>query len=170
MKICLFCRSIIPNGKAWHCISCGWNPISIDDVVQFSPNISGASESYDPSWYKELATLETTNYWFVARNRLIQLLAKRYLSFTSSYLELGCGTGYVLQMLCKTFPSWSFSAAEAQHDGIFFAKSRVKNSVIFYQMDACSIPFCNEFDAIGAFDVIEHIANDVAAMSRFIPP
>jgi len=33
-------------------------------------------------------------------------------------------------------------------------------------MDACDIPFRNEFSMIGAFDVIEHIPDDVRAVSE----
>lgn len=135
-------------------------------VIRFAPHISGASESYDPAWYEELAALEAGNFWFVARNRLIHWLAKRYLPASGSYLEVGCGTGFVLQMLQKTFAGWRIYATEAQPEGIAFACKRVPANVSFFQMDACHIPFRDEFDMVGAFDVIEHILDDVAAVNQ----
>lgn len=135
-------------------------------VVQFAPHIYGASESYDPAWYEELAGLEAGNFWFGARNRLIRWLAKRYLPTNGNYLEVGCGTGFVLQMLQKAFSGWRINATEAQSKGIEFARERVPADVTFFQMDACHIPFRDEFDAVGAFDVIEHIPDDVAAIAQ----
>lgn len=165
MKVCLACEAEI-YGNDWRCSHCSWHPQILDKVQIFAPNISGATESYDPSWYAELATLEVNNFWFVARNRLINWLAKCYLPVNGNYLEVGCGTGFVLQMLCKTFPKWQIYATEAQPEGIGFARQRVPADVSFFQMDACHIPFRDEFDAIGAFDVVEHIKDDVAAISQ----
>ncbi len=34
------------------------------------------------------------------------------------------------------------------------------------QFDACAIPYKAEFDVIGAFDVIEHIEEDTAALTQ----
>lgn len=165
MKCCLSCSAEIP-GDAWKCGQCGWAPEISRDAVLFAPHISGAGESYDPAWYEELASLESRNFWFVARNRLIQWLAVRHFSRSGKYLEVGCGTGFVLQMLNKTFPGWTVFATEAQPEGIEFAKNRVTREVTFYQMDACAIPFREEFDVIGAFDVIEHIRDDIMAISQ----
>ena len=165
MKICLSCLSEIIS-ESWHCRYCGWTPTRAQEVILFAPHISGATDSYDPAWYEELAGLETNNFWFVARNRLIRWLAQSYLPTNGSYLEVGCGTGFVLQMLHKTFSNWKIYATEAQPEGIEFARKRVPADVSFFQMDACHMPFRDEFDVIGAFDVIEHIHDDVAAIAQ----
>jgi SAM-dependent methyltransferase len=165
MKICLSCLTQIGE-KSWQCLQCGWTPDIDGDVVLLAPHIYGVSEGYDPAWYEELACLEADNFWFVARNHLIHFLAKRYLPVHGNYLEVGCGTGFVLRMLQESFPDWRVCATEAQPEGIEFARKRVTTDVSFLQMDACSIPFRNEFDVIGAFDVVEHISDDVAAISQ----
>lgn len=165
MRICLACATEI-NLPAWNCARCGWTPEHSGNLVLFAPHISGAGESYDPGWYEELASLESSNFWFVARNHLIRWLASRYFPLNGKYLEVGCGTGYVLQMLHKSFPGWTMFASEAQPEGIEFAKKRVPGEVTFFQMDACAIPFRNEFDVIGAFDVLEHIRDDVTAINQ----
>ena len=165
MKVCLKCSEEIPT-DGWRCIQCGWEPVFSDGTFQFAPEIFGATESYDPLWYEELTSLESNNFWFVARNRLIGWLAKKYCPGNANYLELGCGTGYVLQMLNRLFPGWTVFATEAQPEGISFARSRVSEGVEFLQMNACAIPFKSEFDVIGAFDVIEHIRDDVTAIQQ----
>lgn len=165
MRVCLACSAEIP-GDTWKCRRCGWAPTQSGGICLFAPQIRGATESYDPAWYAELATLEARSFWFVARNRLIGWLAREYAPLTGKYLEIGCGTGFVLQMLHKAFPGWTAFATEAQPEGIEFARRRVSGDVTFFQVDACAIPFRDEFDVIGAFDVIEHIEHDEVALGQ----
>lgn len=40
------------------------------------------------------------------------------------------------------------------------------NDVELIQLDILNIPFNNEFDAIGAFDILEHIDDDIKAMQQ----
>lgn len=159
MKICLSCKKPIIGNK-WGCNFCGWSPAKRGDIYRFAEHIAGADDGYDPQWYEELATLEGDNFWFGARNRLIAWIAKRHLPSHAKYMEIGCGTGFVLQMLQNEFPCWQIQATEAHVEGLAFARSRVGPDVILSQMDAQAIPFRDEFDVIGAFDVIEHINDD----------
>jgi len=165
MKVCLGCFTEI-SGEKWKCTQCGWDPVLINGVYFFAPEISGVTESYDPTWYAELATLEENNFWFGARNKLISWLAKKFCPLEAKYLEVGCGTGFVLRMLEKKFPLWSIFATEAQPEGITFSQKRASRDAIFFQMNICAIPFRNEFDVIGAFDVIEHVRDDINAMEQ----
>jgi SAM-dependent methyltransferase len=57
------------------------------------------------------------------------------------------------------------SGSEIFTAGLGFAAERV-SSAQFYQMDARHIPFREAFDAIGAFDVLEHIEDDVAVIAE----
>jgi SAM-dependent methyltransferase len=135
-----------------------------DGQEHFAAHIAGVNESYDPAWYSALAELEERNFWFVARNRLIGWVAQRYLPQDADYLELGCGTGFVLKMMRRTFPGWRITATEAHAEGLKFAAARAGSSVSFQQMDAQAIPYRDAFDVIGAFDVIEHIKDDEAVL------
>lgn len=159
MRICLSCLKTI-DSENWECSSCGWKPVVQEGIPLFAEHITGADEGYDPQWYAELARLEEGNFWFSARNRLIFWIARRYLASDASYLEIGCGTGFVLRMLRRQFPKWRIYATEAHAEGLVFARARVGNNATFGQMDARAIPFRDEFDVIGAFDVIEHIEDD----------
>jgi len=165
MKICLSCLSPLPDA-GWHCAHCGRQPEQYGTIPSFAPRMTGVKAGYDPSWYEELVRLEADNFWFAARNRLIAFLARRYAPSCAKYMEIGCGTGFVLHMLRKSFPEWDMTATETQVDGLTFAQQRVPGDLLFLQMDACAIPFREEFDVIGAFDVLEHISDDEAAMAQ----
>lgn len=165
MKRCLKCNSFNVSSE-WICGDCGSSPKFLNNLPIFAEELSGANESYDPSWYNELVTLEKNNFWFNARNKALCWLAQKYLPVKVNYFELGCGSGYVLQGLNKTFPEWTIRASEVQIDGLKFAQSRVNSKVSLMQLDGSNIPFRNEFDVIGAYDVIEHIENDTKVLQE----
>lgn len=50
-------------------------------------------------------------------------------------------------------------------EGLAVAAARVK-SATFFQMDARTIPFENEFDVVCAFDVLEHVEEDELVLSQ----
>ena len=62
-----------------------------------------------------------------------------------------------------TLPDAELAGSEIFSTGLAFAAERVP-SATFYQMDARMIPFRDEFDLVGAFDVIEHIDDDAAVL------
>lgn len=76
-----------------------------------------------------------------------------------SFLEIGCGTGYVLSGIAQAYPGAQLHGSEIFTAGLNLAADR-RPTINFMQMDARNIPFVDEFDAIGAFDVLEHIEED----------
>ncbi len=74
-------------------------------------------------------------------------------------MEIGCGTGFVLMAIKNALPNLKVAGSELFSDGLAFANQRVSNSEL-YQIDAEKNPFYDEFDVLGAFDVLEHIADD----------
>jgi SAM-dependent methyltransferase len=133
--------------------------------VALAPALDTQAEGFDPALFAELAALEARNFWFRSRNRLIVWALQRYFPGFTSFLEAGCGTGYVLQGIAAAFPAVTLCATEAQTAGLRFAAERVPRAT-FLQMDARHAPFDREFDVIGAFDVIEHIAEDEAVLGE----
>jgi len=109
--------------------------------------------------FARLAAREDRNYWFRARNRLIVWALQRYFPRLRDYLEVGCGTGYVLAAVEAAFPSAATVGGEGQRAGLEHAARRVRRSGLL-QIDAASIPFRDAFDALGCFDVLEHIEDD----------
>lgn len=110
-------------------------------------------------YFKELAELEAKNFWLRARNNLIVWAIGKYSPQLKSLLEIGCGTGFVISAISKRFPNAILSGSEYFEEGLVYARHRLP-SAEFMQMDARHIPYESTLDAIGAFDVLEHIHED----------
>src|SRR4030095_11666933 len=82
-----------------------------------------------------------------------------------TFLEIGCGTGFVLSGVKEALPSLTLAGSEIFSEGLGFAAQRLPD-VDLFQMDARRIPFREEFDVIGAFDVLEHIQEDEAVLTQ----
>jgi SAM-dependent methyltransferase len=169
--LCAACGAPLA-ADGWNCAACGHQPQLRAGFLALAPELAAQSEGFDPAMFAELAALEESNFWFRARNRLILWALRRYAPSFTSFLEVGCGTGYVLQGVATAFPGAGICGTEAQTEGLQFAASRVPRAT-FLQMDARRMPFDREFDVIGAFDVIEHISEDetvLAQMHRALRP
>jgi SAM-dependent methyltransferase len=171
LRLCPGCGRTLA-GTGWGCSHCGGHPPQRDGFVALAPQLAENAGGFDPALFAELAALEARNFWFRARNRLILWALRRHAPRLEHFLEVGCGTGYVLQGIAAAFPRARLVASEAETEGLRFAAQRVP-AAEFLQMDARRIPFEQEFDAVGAFDVIEHITEDetvLAQMQRALRP
>jgi SAM-dependent methyltransferase len=133
--------------------------------LAFAPEFAEKSEGFDASYFERLAELEPGSFWFRSRNRLLCWVLKRYFSDAKSFFEIGCGTGFVLAGIRKKLPQLTLQGGEIFSAGLSLASGRLPG-VDLYQMDARQIPFENEFDVIGAFDVLEHIGDDELVLSQ----
>jgi SAM-dependent methyltransferase len=124
------------------------------------------SRGFDPGLFNTLARHEETSFWFANRARLITFLLRKFFPHTKSFLEIGCGTGSVLVALRLAFPRLTLAGSELLPRGLEFARKRLDSDVLLLQMDARSIPASEEFDVIGAFDVLEHIKEDEQVMAQ----
>lgn len=122
--------------------------------VQDTPKLG-----YDPSHFAALARSEATNFWFKARNKLIISALAKYAKEARTFLEIGCGTGFVLQAIAERFPSLTITGTELFPEGLEFAAKRVPRANLL-TLDARELGDQHKYDAIGAFDVIEHIYED----------
>jgi SAM-dependent methyltransferase len=163
LKLCPDCASEIV-GEQWVCVSCNWRAPVERGIALISRVPDGRREGYDPIYFDQLAALEEGNFWFRARNGLIESLARSHVPPRARYLEIGCGTGFVLRHMRRQFTQWTVSASELHFAGLLQASRRTPEGVRFMQLDATSLPFRAEFDLIGAFDVIEHIEEDEAVL------
>lgn len=120
---------------------------------------------FDVRCFPELFRLEEGHFWFRHRIGIILGIIDRYASDSQSVLEVGCGTGFVLASIRRFFPQMSLFGSDLFAQGLSYAHTRVPDAV-FYQMDACNMPFDKEFDLILALDVIEHIKDDRCAIKE----
>ncbi len=164
MKSCLACSRSFTSSE-WYCPHCNWHPASIDGYISFAPECMDASDGFNVEYFSQLANIEAQNFWFRSRNKLIIWLLHRYFFQTGKFLEMGCGTGFVLSGIQKEFPKTMIYGSDMFTKGLDFAKTRISNATLF-QMDARRIPFEEEFDVVGAFDILEHIEEDELVIAQ----
>ena len=162
MKRCLSCHNNFSSSAA-ECPACGFSPATEDGFLLFAPDFAKSGGGFKASYFSELADLEGQNFWFRARNQLIVWALGKYCKDLQSFLEVGCGTGFVLSGVSQAFPGVTLLGSEIFAAGLGYAAARLP-SVKFIQMDARNIPYREEFDVIGAFDVLEHIEDDVTVL------
>lgn len=164
MKKCTECGARF-GGVAWKCPSCQATPRFIDKYPSFSPEFLTSGEGFKAEYFAKLADLEKNNFWFCSRNKLILWAMRKYFLKVNSFLEIGCGTGFVLSSIEEAFPSLLLYGSDVFCEGIKFAERRLKKATLLH-MDARKIPFEDEFDVVGAFDVLEHIGDDELVLSQ----
>ena len=164
MMRCASCDGALEAGNT-ACPACGFAPAEVDGFAAFAPQFAHAGGGFNASDFAPLAALEEAHFWFRARNELLMWALDRYCAPFRSYLEIGCGTGYVLQGVSRSFPQAELTGSEIFTAGLQFAGRRIPRARLV-QMDARRIPFEAEFDVVGAFDVLEHIAEDDAVLAQ----
>jgi SAM-dependent methyltransferase len=164
MKICPACSSPVESSD-WVCDRCGHRPRSEGNLLILAPHLLGSERAFPSESFARLAALEDRNYWFRARNRLIVWALRRHFLRLRSFLEVGCGTGCVLGAVEAAFPAAAALGSEAHVAGLECAARRLRRSGLV-QMDAANIPFRDEFDVVGCFDVLEHIQDDSRVLEQ----
>jgi SAM-dependent methyltransferase len=155
-------ESVWPLG--WRCSACGHVVAQGHGIPMFAPELADTVSGMDPAGFEFLAKVEEEHFWFVARNELIVGLADKYFPDARKFLEVGCGNGPVLRAIASSRCWERLAGSELHPAGLSHARERLPRDVEFVQMDARRIPAVGVFDLTGAFDVIEHIADDEAVL------
>ena len=163
MNRCIACGGTVIDDGA--CRACGYRPVRIDGFEAYAPELAASTEGFDPAHHALLAEVEAGNFWFKARNLLIVQALRRCADGLHNVLEIGCGTGFVTRAIRDAFPAASLTGSELFVEGLRVASQRLPDAQ-FIQLDARRLPFVGCFDAIGAFDVIEHIEDDRAVLRQ----
>ncbi len=170
-RICPSCGAsdpILSEEPVWPvgrpCPACGCSAPESAGIPLFAPALTEAADGFDAMAFDRLARIELTHFWFVARNQLIVGLADRFFPNARRYLEIGCGNGAVLQAVAES-RSWDRLVGSDLHpSGLVHARRRLRLGVEFVQMDARVIPAAAAFDIVGAYDIVEHVADDTAVL------
>ncbi len=164
MRICTACDERF-DGPQWQCPACGHSPPCDEGrpVLLFDPD--GPSSSDARYRFDELAAAQAWHFWFRNRTRLIVWALRRYFPEARTFLELGCGAGFVSAAIRDAVPGLTITAGDSLREALAFA-GRHLPQVALIQLDARQIPFEAEFDVIGAFDVLEHMDQDEAVLQQ----
>jgi SAM-dependent methyltransferase len=157
---CTGCGSPLAPGE-WACDGCRSEAEGDEYLRVLDP--STLPTGYGAELFDKLAALEPTSFWFRGRNSVILWALDRWFSSARSFLEVGCGTGYVLTAILQWKPELEAVGAELYPEGLRVARTRLAG-VPLAQMDARSLGIEEAFDVVGAFDVLEHIDRDEDAL------
>jgi SAM-dependent methyltransferase len=164
MKLCLTCGACF-SSLGWNCPECHSAPANVRGFPAFAPDLAANNDGFREGYFEELRQREEQSFWFVARNKLIVMALRRQFPTARSLLEVGCGTGFVLAAIESALPDMRLAGSEVFSVGLGHAAARVRRADLF-QMDARRMPFVEEFDVVAAFDVLEHIDEDLEALKQ----
>lgn len=164
MKQCMYCNACFqaPN---WQCPICHQGPDLREGFPSFAYDLIEKSNVFSPDGHNELVKLEEQCFWFRGRNKILKFAFNHYFSLAYSFFEVGCGTGYVLSAISSLKQDFCLAGGDLFFTGLKLAKERVPQAE-FIQIDAGLIPYKEEFDVVGAFDVLEHIEDDQAVLGE----
>lgn len=164
MRICLNCATQL-HSKAWSCPACGWEPEVQAHIPILSPEVMNGFGDYPADQHDRIAKLEATSFWFRCRNQIIMQVLNHFFPSPENLLEVGCGTGFVLAHIAKSLPGIDLVGAEAYPSALEYAKERVQDAELV-QLDIYRLPYSEEFKIVGAFDVLEHMSDDMSALRQ----
>jgi SAM-dependent methyltransferase len=122
---------------------------------------------YAPGDLAILAGLEARHFWFRARRRIILDALARWFPHAQNYLEIGCGAGYNVHGIANAFPEWRIVASDALEEGIAITRGLNARGVALVCFDARQVPFEKQFDVVGSYDVLEHVADHADVLRQF---
>jgi SAM-dependent methyltransferase len=114
--------------------------------------------------YQQMAELDERHWWYRARREIIADLIRREARppADATILELGCGTGHNLAMLGGF---GHVDGHELDDEARAMSEVRLGRKVMSSPLPELEEVQDGHYDLIGAFDVIEHIDDDAAALA-----
>src|ERR1043166_2183036 len=114
--------------------------------------------------YPILYAVEESHWWYIGRRRIIRSFVKqiydRVTDRRARILDVGCGTGANLVLLSEFGDA---QGVDVSPDALAFCRERGLENVRLGAAEA--LPYGDhEFDLVTAFDVVEHMDDDVAGL------
>jgi SAM-dependent methyltransferase len=137
----------------------------IEEIQCYSPNVAYDYSDYPDDGF-ELTDENLTSWWVGARNRLFKFLVLKNLNKnkTTQLLEVGCGVGDFIKHLSSE-EKLEITGSEIYIKGLKYAKRKLPD-INFIQLDIAQGRIDKYYDLIISFDVLEHIEDDLAAISN----
>lgn len=160
---CPGCKNTLARmDDTYFCRDCAHSYPIVDGIPSFVDQ-NAIIDSFDASAFEFLFQMEQKHFWHVGRKEIILDVLRRNVPSLARcrMLEVGCGNGSVLTYLKQN--GVNIEGGDIFLEGLRFCQQRAGSGGL-YQIDILSLPFRNEFDIIGIFDVLEHIDNDGKAL------
>jgi SAM-dependent methyltransferase len=171
VKICQRCSSRF-SSPLWQCDQCGWTAGLERTIRLLQSGGDDGAPGFQNDFFEHVAEVESEHFWFTSRNALLVWAVRRFFPDARTLLDVGCGTGQVVAALQGALPRIRFTATDAFISGLRIAAGRAPGVELLHA-DATSPLYEAEFDVVGAFDVLEHIEDDeaaVRALARAVKP
>ena len=94
--LCPDCLGELSGEQELMCTGCAARFPVVDGIPCMAPVGPEDIEDYHPHFFEQLAQVESGNFWFEYRNQVVTDAMARHKLGEGSYLEVGCGTGFVL--------------------------------------------------------------------------
>lgn len=125
----------------------------------------------DDALYDEFAGMEQDHWWFQGRRRVVTAVLRRRLGREPrrDILDIGCGTGEMVDMLLEFGP---VTAMDASPRAVAACQERL-GSTVALRVGTLPDDLSGNPDLVTAFDVIEHLDDDVKTLTRvheMLPP
>ena len=138
----------------------------LDGIKCYSPGVASDYADYPDNGFDLTDKNAESSFWVSSRNRLFKSIVEGHLLPTgkTKFLEIGCGTGDFIRQIANN-EHLEITGSEIYLKGLVYAKKNLPG-VDFVQIDVTQGTIGKQFQIITAFDVIEHIENDTAAISN----
>ena len=134
----------------------------IDGIKCYTADIADDHEDYHAAGLDNIYKQEKQHFWFISRREKIIKYFKKFTDKNASILEIGAGTAYVALGLQQA--KYKVSVGELHLSGLYYAKQQgIKDCL---QFDLYNPPHIDEYDAIGMFDVLEHLSDADHALKK----
>jgi len=164
---CVRCGGEVPvargtPGQRPTCAGCGATYDCENGIISVGAAVS--ERDYPVEMHQLVAAVEEEHFWFSARNRVILSTMRRVLGPLEGkrLLDVGCGSGFVLSAL--EHAGLQVAGTDMHGQRLVRARTRIRGPLLC--SNAATLPFFDDFDLVGLFDVIEHTADDAEVLRQ----
>jgi len=120
----------------------------------------------DRRLWDQIERVERRHWWFRGRRELVTSLLRSRLPDGARVLDIGCGTGFVLERLLEHFDAWGLEPdASVRARASARAAARIRPG----STDDHSAVEHGSFDALLLLDVLEHLDDDAKGLRATLP-
>ena len=115
----------------------------------------------DPALWEQISAVEDRHWWFTARREILLHVIGQLVPDGTSILDIGCGTGFMLEGLLPRYNAWG-----VEPDPAVRARTRaaVRGRVLPGDTADFSALGPKRFGLVLLLDVLEHVEDDLAAL------